>query len=237
LQSSPDYFEAVRGAFRLVPFGALARCTLALNAVADWAESVAFDSVTDLCKLAALIWVALSVSVADWVTGAACGLTSAACRAATSTCSAEASCVTEAGATSAAISACTELTDAAASAGPGAETCDRAAISACTELTDAGASTGPGAEACDWAARASLPENDAAAGAVPWAACCAARAALAENDAPAGPEPCWGVSAAAKDEATMQATAASTAGVEYFSLVKFLDMLLSRDPITDAPGQ
>jgi hypothetical protein len=45
------------------------------------------------------------------------------------------------------------------------------------------------------------------------------------------------VSATAKDEAAMHATATRTAGVEYFSLAKFLDMFLSRDFITDAPGQ
>jgi hypothetical protein len=39
----------------------------------------------------------------------------------------------------------------------------------------------------------------------------------------------------AKDGAAMQASATRTAGVEYFSLAKFLDMFLSRDFITDAP--
>jgi hypothetical protein len=61
-------------------------------------------------------------------------------------------------------------------------------------------------------------------------------AVLAISGAPGLTAP-WGVSAAAKDEATMQATAARSAGVEYFSLAKFLDMFLSRDFITDAPGQ
>jgi hypothetical protein len=46
----------------------------------------------------------------------------------------------------------------------------------------------------------------------------------------------WAVASAAKaDDAAMQATATRTAGVEYFSLAKFLDMFLSRDFITDAP--
>ncbi len=35
----------------------------------------------------------------------------------------------------------------------------------------------------------------------------------------------------------MQATAAMTAGIEYFSLAKFLDMFFSSYPITDAPRQ
>ncbi|HLO20363.1 MAG TPA: hypothetical protein VK192_07710, partial [Sphingomicrobium sp.] len=61
-------------------------------------------------------------------------------------------------------------------------------------------------------------------------------AACAAADAPAlSPDP-W-ASAMAKDGAAMQASATRTAGVEYFSLAKFLDMFLSRDFITDAPGQ
>ncbi|MGA9603159.1 MAG: hypothetical protein WBQ82_03470 [Methyloceanibacter sp.] len=49
------------------------------------------------------------------------------------------------------------------------------------------------------------------------------------------PDP-W-AAAIAMDGTAKQTNATRTAGVEYFSLAKFLDMFLSRDFITDAPGQ
>jgi hypothetical protein len=93
------------------------------------------------------------------------------------------------------------------------------------------------AAACTPAAWAALADSICADGAT-GAACAVGPvfAAWAAADAPASiPDP-W-APAMARDGAAMQATATRTAGVEYFSLAKFLDMFLSRDFITDAPGQ